>query len=168
LAQPAEVPVKTGIALLFLFALMVGCTSHGHLYAVQGPLSGQKPAPAYIADFTGAAYSGNVSTVLSDGEMFKGRWQTVSRKQSAKEKGPVAGDVIDMASSWDAVYGQGFYVAHVLGAQIYARSVITGNKGTELKMEIYRPPDVEVGSSLIQAMKGVAKDSKGNIYKLAF
>jgi hypothetical protein len=71
-----------------------------------------------------------------------------------------------MASEWDMVYGQGFYVAHVLGARLYARAEITGNRGTVLHAELYKPDKIEQQD--IASIKGVAKDDKGNIYKIAF
>ena len=69
-----------------------------------------------------------------------------------------------MPSAWDAIYGQGFYVAHVLGAKYYARTKAMGNRGTILNVEIYRPENAQ--GSLEAATKGVAKDSAGNIYKI--
>jgi hypothetical protein len=70
-----------------------------------------------------------------------------------------------MLSVWDSVYGDGFYVAHVLGARSHSRAEITGSKNTVLEVELYQingdtsaAPDVGIC--------GVAKDDKGDIYKL--
>src|SRR5208283_1619550 len=42
----------------------------------------------------------------------------------------------------------------------------TGNRGTVLNVELYKPNSVE--NTTTAAIKGVAKDNKGNIYKVAF
>jgi hypothetical protein len=77
----------------------------------------------------------------------------VPRKAQGANGGPE-----DMGSAWDLVYGQGFYLAHVLGEAQYGRAVVTGSKGTVLETEIFSPgPGVA---------KAVAKDDKGNIYKV--
>jgi hypothetical protein len=80
---------------------------------------------------------------------------TMTRIQSAN----------DVASIWDTIYGPGFYVSHVLGATLYARVVATGNRGTVLNVEMYEPYFEPAGRPE-NAIKGVAKDNKDNIYKL--
>ena len=70
-----------------------------------------------------------------------------------------------MPSAWDTVYGQGYYVSHVLGARLYAQAVATGNKGTVLNVEMYKAAN-EHDVIPADAVKGVAKDNKDNIYKL--
>jgi hypothetical protein len=155
------------LALLCLVALS-GCTAIGRLYPVQGPLAGQTPVPVYVAKLTtDGFYSGAFSAVLND-EVFKGKWDTVHRPNSSK----IRATVIDpptgsMASDWDTVYGPGFYVAHVLGARLYGRAVVAGNRGTTLTLEIYKP-DVESERVSVGLIKGVAKDSNDNLYKIAF
>jgi len=72
-----------------------------------------------------------------------------------------------MSSVWDTVYGSGFYVSHVLGARFYAQAVASGNQGTVLDAEMYRPVG-EHESNPLNAIKGVARDNKDNIYKLVF
>ncbi len=67
-----------------------------------------------------------------------------------------------MSAIWDTVYGQGYFVSHVLGKLYYARGSITGSRGTVLDVEFYKPD----GES--RHIFGVAKDSKGNVYKMAF
>jgi len=71
-----------------------------------------------------------------------------------------------MSAEWDAIYGPGFYVAHVLGARLYARAVLTGNQGTVLNVELYKPDTPE--NSNVSSIRGVAKDNRENVYKVAF
>jgi len=68
-----------------------------------------------------------------------------------------------MQPVWDNIYGPGYYVSHVLGTQYYAQTVVTGNRGTTMNVEMFSQPGEKDGSPRI---KGVAKDSRDNIYKL--
>ncbi len=154
------------VLLLLCVSTLSGCAT-ARLYPVQGPLATQTPSPVYVAKFTGAFNSGNFSVVLGDGEVCKGRWAQVPRPKTSDATTPAtAVPANNLAAEWDTVYGTGFYVAHVLGARLYARSVVTGNRGTVLNVELYKPNSVE--NTTTAAIKGVAKDNKDNIYKVAF
>jgi hypothetical protein len=160
--------VKLKLCVLLLgVSLMVGCSATARFYPVQGPLSSQTPLPVPVAKVTFGVNPGNISVVLGDGEVCKGRWAVVPRGQVPK--GAAAANAltaIGMQPEWDTVYGPGFYVAHVLGTKYYAQVMATGNRGTVLNVEMYRPENVEEHGNLIAAVKGVAKDNKDNIYKL--
>jgi hypothetical protein len=148
-------------------SILSGCRATARLYPVRGPLSAQTPTPVLLAKVTGAFNSGNISVVLADGEVCKGRWATVPRAQVPQ--GAATGNATpanDMPAAWDTVYGSGFYVSHVLGARLYVQAVIPGDRGTILNVEMYRPEEKE--GDAISAIKGVAKDNKDNIYKLVF
>lgn len=72
-----------------------------------------------------------------------------------------------MSSAWDAVYGAGYYVSHVLGAKLHAQAVVSGDRGTVLNVEMYRSEGEPAGASnAVIDIKGIAKDNKDNIYKL--
>ena len=148
-------------------AVMLGCSHAARLYPVQGPLSAQTPLPVLAAKVTGSLTPGDFSVVLSDGEVCKGHFSVVSRNPTAKTANPATPAAADLSSAWDTIYGPGFYVAHVLGARYYARTVASGNRGTVLNVEIYRSENVE-GGTFVAATKGVAKDSGGNLYKIVF
>ena len=153
--------------LLVGVSILSGCRATARLYPVQGPLSAQTPTPVLLAKVTGAFNSGNMSVVLGDGEVCKGRWSTVPRAQVPKGAATASTSSTDgMPSVWDTVYGSGFYVSHVLGTRLYVRSALTGDRGTVLNVEMYRPHNNE--SNILGAIKGVAKDNKDNLYKLAF
>lgn len=108
-----------------------------------------------------------MTVVLADGEVCKGHWATVPLHPVAKA-GATASTAPDsnMSSVWDTIYGSGFYVSHVLGQRLYVQAVIPGNRGTVLKVEMYRSAGGE--PNLLREIKGVAKDNKDNIYKLVF
>lgn len=150
---------RPAAGVLLCASLLAGCSATARLYPVQGPLSQQNPAPVFVAKMTAGRHSGNFNVVLDNGEACKGRWMQVPRpSKPASAAASASPSSESMASEWDLVYGQGFYVAHVLGARLYARAEITGNRGTVLHAEVYES----------ESIKGVAKDDKGNVYKLAF
>src|SRR5437879_2844331 len=139
--------------ILFGACILVGCRVTGRLYPVQGPLSAQTPTPVLLARLTGAFSSGGISVVLPDGEVCKGRWATERPVQVPKGAAIASATPNDMASVWDTVYGAGFYVSHILGTRLYVRTVISGDRGTILNLEMYRSVDNEQHAGPI---KGVA------------
>jgi hypothetical protein len=162
--------MKTKSVLVFaLLAIcaIAGCHGYGHLYPIQGPLSALTPPPVFTAKITGAFNSGNISVVLADGEVFAGPWKALSVKAREQKANAGAPEQVNLASAWDTVYGQGFYTAHVLGTHLFATATLTGNRGTTLQMEMYRQEHGADTSAPVD-IKGVAKDSKGNIYKLVY
>ena len=159
--------MKSLLALsLLCVSTLTGCAT-ARLYPIQGPLSMRTPPPVYVAKMTGAFNSGDFSVVIGDGEVCKGRWAQVPRPNTSNAATTAsAPPANNLSAEWDTVYGTGFYVAHVLGARLYARAVLTGNRGTILNVELYKPDKVR--DTAVGAIKGVAKDDKGNIYKVAF
>jgi hypothetical protein len=157
---------RTLVLLLLGISTLSGCAT-ARLYPVKGPLSSQTPAPVYVANVKGAFHSGSFTVTLADGELCKGNWEVVRRPKNSKESAAMSSvPANNMSAEWDTVYGPGFYVAHVLGAPLYARATLTGTKGTILDVEMYKPNNEE--NTTTAAIKGVAKDNKDNTYKLAF
>jgi len=152
----------------FTVLVLSGCMATARFYPVRGPLASQAPLPVLVGKITGAFNSGTVTVKLKDGEVCKGRWATVGRPESTQAANQAA-TPDDMASVWDAVYGQGFYVSHVLGARLYARAVLAGDRGTTLNFEMYKHEDNRTDDPAgAGAIKGVAKDNSDNIYKVTF
>jgi len=153
-------------SFLFLLGIPVlcGCIGTAHLYPIRGPLSAQTPPPILLGKVSGIARSGNISVTLADGELCKGRWALVPRSPASPAANVAANS---LSSEWDTVYGPGFYVAHVLGMRFLARAVLPGNRGTTLTVEMYKPDNAPTDASP-SFIKGVAKDTKDNIYKLVF
>jgi hypothetical protein len=138
-------------------SLMCGCVYHAQFYPVQGPLAMQTPVPVARARLTGPFMSGSLSLTLPDGEVCKGHW--------ANSKTP---PVSPLQSEWDYVYGKGFYVAHVLGAHLYAQATLRGNRGTVVDVEMYRSETSgDPGHDERGPVRGVAQDNRGNTYKIA-
>lgn len=149
-----------------IFALS-GCAA-ARVYPVEGPLSARIPVPVYKAKMSNLGSSGNFSTDIN-GEKFSARWHQVPRRHDATSKAGVAVDPPNLRAEWDEVYGQGFYNNVVLQANFYLRSETTGDRGTKLVVEFYGNQKRPVEDPKIDlVLKGVAKDDRGNTYKLLF
>ena len=159
--------MKAKLALVLLgVCLISGCYRYVHLYPIQGPLALQAPSPIFTAKMTGAFNSGNLTLTLANGEAFSGPWKAISvkdRMQNAASSTPS----FSLAPAWDTVYGHGFYTAHVLGTPLFAQASLTGTQGTVLQAEMYRQ-DHGADTAAPFDIRGVAKDGKGNIYKMVF
>ncbi|MGA2753308.1 MAG: hypothetical protein ABSE53_06030 [Terracidiphilus sp.] len=156
--------------------LIAGCHDYGRLYPVQGPLAAMAPPPVYTAKITlvpdwskpitvgNSAYNkaGKISVVLANGEQLNGTWKEVYDKA-----GTDATAANPLAAAWDAVYGQGYYTAHVLGTPLLVHTELTGPLGTVLTVEWYER-QYGTGDNARLIDQGVAKDNRGNVYKLAF
>jgi hypothetical protein len=154
---------KVAFALVLLSTcLLSGCSYYsatsGQLYPVQGPSAALAPAPVYDATITVSSKSGtSISLVMANGEMFSGAWGgVVESSVNAKTPGTPAGypPQPNLSFAWDAVYGQGDFVAHILGKSA-GHALLTGSQGTVLQVEI-------------AGHRGVAVDNKGNIYKVVW
>ncbi|MGH9745684.1 MAG: hypothetical protein ACRD59_06195 [Candidatus Acidiferrales bacterium] len=170
--------------ILAVSVVTIGCAS-ARMYPVEGPMASQTPGAVYTAKLTGLLYSGDVTITVANGEVCKGHWTLVKGGTSvdaaparvtparATTADGTTGDAAagpspvteGMPAAWDAVYGQGYYVARVLGQPLYAHAMVVGNRGTVLNVEFYR---VNRGTDGPIEIHGVAKDNKGDIFKLSF
>jgi hypothetical protein len=66
--------------------------------------------------------SGTMSATLAGGQVT-GSWAPVQATDPAAGK---------LAAQWDAVYGQGFFVANVLGNAHFCRAALSGAQGLHL------------------------------------
>jgi hypothetical protein len=147
------------IALLLSMSialLLSGClvAVPGHLYPVHGPLATQTPPPIYKVSLSGILKSGTLDATMQDGEVCRGGWAAIPQDD------PTASS---MSTDWDSVYGQGFFTGNVLGNAVFVRANLVGPKGTTLDVQMYDP---KPGNPA--ALIGVARDNKGNIFKLTF
>ncbi len=158
------------VVMLFCTCFLSGCVRVAHLYPVQGPLATQTPPPIYTGRMTGVINSGSISAKLANGQQFSGQWQAQSVGAQAKESRAGVVPPFNLSAEWDAVYGAGFYRAHVLGAHLFARTTLTGKQGGALQLEMISEPVETANANDISAptVSGVARDDKGNVYKVAF
>ncbi|HJZ66279.1 MAG TPA: hypothetical protein VKD70_18280 [Candidatus Acidoferrum sp.] len=150
------------------FAL-VSCRATARFYPVQGPLAEQTPPPVYVGKISGAFYSGNMTVTGKQGEVFRGRWEAVRQPAKSTDAPKIAPSDTEMSALWDSIYGDGFYVANVLGTRLYGRGFLKTSNGDTLKVEFYRPEKATNDANAIRgSIKGVGKDDKGNVYKITF
>ena len=157
------------IASIALVTVLSGCvtlSAPGSFAVVRGPKVTQStPPPTYQATLRGLL-SGTVTVVTDDGEVCSGKWGFISRTTATKDGSSAAGVAppppsVNMDADWDLVYGQGYYVAHVVGNKLYARATLTGQKGTVIYAEFSNETN-QRGQT-----KGVAEDNHGNIFKIS-
>jgi hypothetical protein len=160
--------MKTKLVLVLLSAFMISgsvATFGQKLYPVQGPLSSQATPPVFSGHIRRPVFSvGGMpkllkSWTISNGEVLQGKCVTV-RVSALNKKTPGTPDSYppqpDLAFAWDAIYGDGFFAAHVLGGDIW-QGIFKGNQGTILQVEI-----------LQDGQRGAAVDNKGNTYKMVW
>ncbi len=157
---------KKLVVLLLTVSFFAGCSRELRLYPVGGPQSEKNPMPVFVGKITGAWNFGNASLVLSDGETCKGHWAQMPLPHAGTPASATTPGASDMATVWDAIYGSGFYVAHVLGTRHFAKATLKGNKGTLLNLEMFATEGSQPGEPL-REIRGVAKDNHDNIYKVA-
>lgn len=156
---------------IFGALFLLGCTTPiayttSYLFPIQGPTSTQRPIPVIpvsvendvaLAGGNVGFMAGDISFSLPDGETFRGRWSREAYINSDPATLAQQRET-DIKSAWDIVYGDGYYVSNVLGSLIHSRAILKGSKGTNIQ--------IEFNSAQPWPTRGVAKDDKGNIYKL--
>jgi hypothetical protein len=147
--------LKAIVPVLLSVALLSGCViaQPGHLYPVQGPLAAQNPPPVYKVSLNAVARSGSLTATLAAGKAT-GSWSVLLATDPTASK---------MAAQWDAIYGQGFFVANVLGNPNFCRAALNGAQGVHLDVEFTLNPQAQVFTA-----KGIATDPQGNLFKLTF
>jgi len=134
---------------LVLLALSISaCESTWHLYPVQGPLATQSPSLILTATLTRQTEPPTLQLTLPSGESCRGSVAQVLPTDPAARS---------MSTVWDAVYGSGFFVAHVLGSTLLNGGQLTGTQGTTLNVQFLQVPG---------GIRGVASDNQGNVFKL--
>jgi len=98
------------------------------------------------------------SWTLTNGEVLPGKCAEM-KASSVNTKTPGTPESYppqpNLAFAWDAVYGQGYFAAHILGGKIW-QGIFTGNQGTVLQVEI------------LDQQHGAAVDNKRNVYKVVW
>jgi len=156
---------KLVLSLFALYVCIITANDYAFgqkLYPVQGPLATQTPQPVLTGQIRRPMFSAGPvflllkSWTVADGEVLQGKPKTV--KATSVNMPPAEAcdpPQPNLAFAWDAVYGQGFFVARILGKNI-GQAVFTGSQGTVLQVES------------LDGRNGVAVDNKGNMYKLVW
>jgi hypothetical protein len=137
------------LVITFVYVTTACAVGAIHLYPVEASSAGQPQKPILSGTIIYAGPSATISFQLPDGEKLHGPCTF----------GSAAGVNDDLKEPWDSVYGQGDYLAHVVGSPVHCTATLTGSKGTVFHVESY----IETAGA---PLKGIAQDSKGDIYKL--
>ena len=125
------------MAVLFL----AGCVGRGRFSPVQGPLATMPAPPVLTGSFRlhAGLKTFSVSLVMNDGQRAQG---TLSLDEPDKKK-PAAAPA--MMRQWDAVYGQGKYVATVLGQGADWRGFLKSSGGEAVEVELHVDKEEQYG-----------------------
>jgi len=124
--------------VLFITVLsftLVSCHATARFYPVQGPLAEQTPPPVYVGKISGAFYSGNMTVTGNQGEIFSGRWEAVRQPAKSTDAPKISPSNAEMSVLSDSLYGNGFYVANVLGTRLYGRGSLKASSGKVYKIK---------------------------------
>jgi len=132
------------------------------LYPVQGPMATETPQPVLVGHIRRPIFSLGPpflllkSWTLPGGEVVQGKPKKLKATSVVMPAvTPVDLPQPNLAFAWDAVYGEGYFVSHVLGKD-FGQGIFTDSKGTVLQVET------------LNARDGVAVDNRGNIYKMVW
>ena len=159
------------LVVLAVAIVLSGCTFKALLFPVQGPLSGQSPLPRYPVKMSGVFKSGSIVATLGGGEVCSGRITFMRGKEEADYQTSTTNPAVkDIAAAWDAVYGAGFYTAHVLGGTQFAQGECKSDRGTTMSFQVLQRVKENSNDTFNASkdMKGVAVDNRGNVFKMAF
>jgi hypothetical protein len=140
--------MKIAVASAFTM-LLTGCAGSARLLPVQGPLSTKASPPRLIVVNMPPTFT----VTLEDGEVCNGDGSDYT--VGTVSESPLAGE-------WDTVYGRGFFVDHVLGKSV-RRTLLTCKLGATVLVENGQITPEATASPL---GIGVAKDSRGNVFRL--
>jgi hypothetical protein len=135
------------------------------LYPVAGPATRQTPPPDFTAKLDLTHKSKGIVLRRTGGEAFQGTWTTVTITYANLKTPGTASSYPpqpNLAFAWDLVYGQGYFLAHILGSKTIGQATATGSNGTILQLEF----QAEKLGAPIDNIFGVAIDNKGNVYKV--
>ena len=138
--------------LLFLFSLffLTSCSITLNLFPTKGPLSENLPVKVIKAKATNVtSNSGKCFLTMPDGEYCTGRWSSTAGVIASKNNFGL------MLS-----YGQELGL-NPRGNENRGYAMLLGNRGTSIEIEFLTGAGTAHGF-------GIAKDNKGNIYKVLF
>lgn len=137
-------------------ALLSACSTSVHLYPVEGPLTKSAPGKTIVATADGiTGNTGNFKFVSAEGATCQGRWSSVAPQFAATSNTSL------MNRYGSAVgYSNSVIVGAVPGVN-KGQAFTVCSDGTRFDIEFY------TGSGTANGY-GIAKDTKGNIYKMIF
>jgi hypothetical protein len=130
--------------------LLASCSVKLNLYPTKGPLSENPPVKVIIAKAKNVtSNSGKCYLTMPDGEYCTGRWSSTAGVKSSKNN-----------YSLLLNYGQELGLSP-RGNENRGNAILLGTKGTSIEIEFLTGAGTAHGF-------GIAKDNRGNIYKVLF
>ena len=149
---------------IFFVAAFSGCTTTASFYPVEGPLSRERPVPVIVAEANGiSGNSGDIFLTMPDGETCKGKWASAAGAGASVGFSSLTGSTIGAKSLFNT-YGSiyGFSAGMNTGTgQNPGQAMLICNRGRVLQMEFVTGAGTKHGF-------GLAKDNRGNVYKVVF
>jgi len=146
--------LRTLLSIGLVVVSLCGCSTTANLYPVKGPQSEVKPLPVIRARVDGImGNSGGLSLTMPDGEVCKGKWSSAAGMSVTYGSGT-------LFSQYGSAYWSGYTVGNKPGEN-RGQAIVIGERGTVIEVEFY------TGSGTANGF-GLAKDNKGNIYKVLF
>lgn len=146
--------------VLFLLACVPqGVTRGTALVPAAGPLF-DVHSTALRAYFSGVTTGrGTLTITMPDKEKVSGEYSTLSEFSADAAEGagaPGGGQVTITPADWKALYGK----SDMITGQINGQALCLGDRGTVIRVQY-------VVDAFDNTMTGVAKDNRGNLYRLA-
>lgn len=146
------------LSFVILALALYGCSTTAHLYPTEGPMADINPKPVLKAKVKGImGDSGSILLTMQDGEVCEGRWSVIAPKAAGYSSG--SGMLTDGTSLLTGT-GSATDIGHserINNGEAY----LSCDKGTFIEISF------RVGSGTASG-NGVAKDNKGNKYKVIF
>lgn len=157
---------------IFITAILIsGCATTARVYPIEGPLAANPVVLKATYSYWGTG-SGKIRLTMPDGELCEGEYTTVSDGFTvsstssggaslntnggvATTRGAGVFTVDQYASYWGSTYVSG------MKNKQCGQATLIGNKGTIMQIEYFTDTWTAHGF-------GLAKDNKGNIYKVHF
>jgi hypothetical protein len=154
--------VKWNLACFVAACLVSACSVTGNLFPVQGPLTKAQPLPVIPIKIDGVTgNSGPASLTLPDGEKCVGRWSVVAPRMVGSMGHSGSGTISSgLDTAFVQVHGRSFVNVGAPGVN-QGQAMLIGASGTVIEAAFL------VGSGTASGY-GVAKDNRGNVFKVLF
>ncbi|MGB3455459.1 MAG: hypothetical protein WBG08_04565 [Litorimonas sp.] len=134
--------------------LLAACSTTGAFYPIAGPLAAAGRTAPVAVELSGLeGRDGNLSLTLPDGETFEGVWTVIPFEDGIAQWGP-------LMSQYGMVPGSGLSLGAKSGRN-RGQAYLVGTRGNTMDVEFTSetlPPDGV----------GIARDSRGNVYRIVF
>ena len=156
---------KALVPIAMALLALVGCIPEGvvrgaALMPAAGPMFDAHAGELRVVFSHASTGRGTLSVTMPDRENVSGQYRTLDRFSMDAAEGsgdPGRGQVVITPAEWKALYGQ----SDMVSGQINGEALCRGDRGTVLRVQYVVDPFDNTGF-------GVAKDNRGNLYRLRF